>query len=33
LTDVSDISLFPNDADGYDVDALKAFCTEVPNPQ
>ena len=27
LTDVSNIALFSNDADGYDVDALKAFCT------
>ena len=29
LTDVSIIADFPNDADGYDVDALKAFCTEA----
>lgn len=29
LTDVSTIADFPNDADGYDVDALKAFCTEA----
>jgi len=29
LTDVSNIADFPDDADGYDVDALKAFCTEV----
>lgn len=31
LTDVSDISLFPNDADAYDVDAIKALCTTTPN--
>src|SRR3989344_2059995 len=29
LTDVSTIADFPDDADGYDVDALKAFCTEA----
>jgi len=29
LTDVSDITLFPSDADGYDVDALKTFCKEL----
>ena len=29
LTDVSTIADFPNDADGYDLDAVKAFCTEV----
>ena len=29
LTDVSTIGDFPDDADGYDVDAVKAFCTEV----
>ena len=27
LTDVSDISLFQNDADAYDVDAVKVLCT------
>lgn len=26
LTDVSNIALFPTDADGYDLDALKTFC-------
>jgi hypothetical protein len=26
LTDVSNINLFANDADGYDVDAVKALC-------
>jgi predicted ribosomally synthesized peptide with SipW-like signal peptide len=29
LTDVSDITPFEATADGYDVDAVKAFCTEV----
>jgi len=29
LTDVSTISDFPDDADGYDVDAVKALCTAV----
>jgi len=31
LTDVSNMADvgFPSDADGYDVDAIKAFCTEV----
>jgi len=30
LTDVSDISLFPNDADAYDVDAIEALHCGVP---
>ena len=29
LTDVSNIALFPNDGDGYDLDAIRAFCTQV----
>ena len=29
LTDVSNIALFPNDADGYDLDAIRAFCTQT----
>jgi len=29
LTDVSDIALFPTDADAYDVDAVKAFCAHA----
>lgn len=31
LTDVSDINLFETTADGYDVDAVKAFCTDANN--
>lgn len=31
LTDVSNIALFEPEADGYDVDAVKAFCTEANN--
>lgn len=29
VTDVSDINLFPANGDGFDVDAIKAFCTQV----
>lgn len=31
LTEASDIDLFPDDADGYDVDAIQTFCKVQPN--